>query len=33
VTNVEIDALFEGVDFASPITRAKFEEINECMEI
>ncbi|CAK8541351.1 unnamed protein product [Lathyrus sativus] len=38
VTNVEVDALFQGVDFSSSITRAKFEEINidlfdECMEI
>ena len=38
VTNVEVDALFKGVDFSSSITRAKFEEINmdlfdECMEI
>ena len=38
VTNVEVDALFEGFDFSSSITRAKFEEINmdffyECMKI
>ncbi|PNX75202.1 heat shock protein 70 kDa [Trifolium pratense] len=38
VTNVEVDSLFQGVDFSSPITRAKFEEINmdlfdECMSI
>jgi L1 cell adhesion molecule like protein len=38
VTNVEVDALFQGFDFSSSITRAKFEEINmelfdECMEI
>ncbi|RHN45618.1 putative Heat shock protein 70 family [Medicago truncatula] len=38
VTNVEVDALFKGVNFSSSITRAKFEEINmdlfyECMEI
>ncbi|XP_058752054.1 heat shock cognate 70 kDa protein-like [Vicia villosa] len=38
MTNVEVDALFQGVDFSSSITRAKFEEINmdlfdECMEI
>ncbi|XP_058736811.1 heat shock cognate 70 kDa protein-like [Vicia villosa] len=37
VTNVEVDALFQGVDFSSSITRAKFDEINmdlfeECME-
>ncbi|KAL2329572.1 hypothetical protein Fmac_017153 [Flemingia macrophylla] len=34
---VEIDALFEGIDFYSSMTRARFEEINlelfeECME-
>jgi len=38
VTNVEVDALFEGFDFSSSITRAKFEEMNmdffdECMKI
>ncbi|CAJ2669942.1 unnamed protein product [Trifolium pratense] len=38
VTNVEVDSLFQGVDFSSSITRAKFEEINmdlfdECMSI
>ncbi|XP_058736810.1 heat shock cognate 70 kDa protein-like [Vicia villosa] len=38
VTNVEVDALFQGVDFSSSITRAKFDEINMdlfdgCMEI
>ncbi|KAI9339233.1 heat shock 70 kDa protein 2 [Pilaira anomala] len=27
-TTVEVDSLFEGVDFQSNITRAKFEEIN-----
>ncbi|CEI87546.1 Putative Heat shock protein Hsp70 [Rhizopus microsporus] len=27
-TTVEVDSLFEGVDFQSTITRAKFEEIN-----
>ncbi|TKY64858.1 Mediator of RNA polymerase II transcription subunit 37c [Spatholobus suberectus] len=36
-TIIEVDALFQGIDFCSPITRAKFEEINmelfeECME-
>ncbi|XP_045798644.1 heat shock cognate 70 kDa protein-like [Trifolium pratense] len=36
-TTIEVDALFEGIDFSSSITRAKFEEINmdlfnECME-
>ncbi|XP_027353427.1 probable mediator of RNA polymerase II transcription subunit 37c [Abrus precatorius] len=36
--NIEIDALFQGIDFCSSITRARFEEINmelfeECMEI
>ncbi|XP_058752055.1 heat shock cognate 70 kDa protein-like [Vicia villosa] len=38
VTNIEVDALFQGVDFSSSITRAKFDEINMelfdmCMEI
>ncbi|CAL5203568.1 unnamed protein product [Lathyrus oleraceus] len=38
VTTVEVDSLFQGVDFFPSITRAKFEEINmdifkECMEI
>jgi L1 cell adhesion molecule like protein len=38
VTNVEVDSLFQGIDFSSSITRAKFEEINmdlfnECMKI
>ncbi|KAI5431350.1 70-kilodalton heat shock protein, variant 2, partial [Lathyrus oleraceus] len=38
VTTVEVDSLFQGIDFFSSITRAKFEEINmdifnECMEI
>ncbi|KFK33437.1 hypothetical protein AALP_AA5G013700 [Arabis alpina] len=27
-TTIEIDSLFEGVDFYSPITRARFEELN-----
>lgn len=27
-TTIEVDALFEGIDFFSSITRAKFEEIN-----
>ncbi|KAG7649840.1 putative Heat shock protein 70 family [Arabidopsis thaliana] len=36
-TTVEVDSLFEGIDFYSPITRAKFEEMNmdlfrKCME-
>ncbi|RDX58016.1 putative mediator of RNA polymerase II transcription subunit 37c, partial [Mucuna pruriens] len=36
-TDIELDALFEGIDFCSSITRAKFEEINidlfeECMK-
>ncbi|TKY64852.1 Mediator of RNA polymerase II transcription subunit 37c [Spatholobus suberectus] len=36
-TDIEVDALFQGIDFCSSITRAKFEEINmelfeECME-
>ena len=36
-TSVEIDSLFEGVDFYSSITRARFEELNadlfrKCME-
>ncbi|XP_026379118.1 probable mediator of RNA polymerase II transcription subunit 37e [Papaver somniferum] len=36
-TNIEVDALYEGVDFHAPITRAKFEELNmalfrKCME-
>jgi L1 cell adhesion molecule like protein len=35
-TTVEVDSLFNGIDFSSSITRAKFEEINmdlfdECM--
>jgi len=34
---IEVDALFQGIDFCSSITRARFEEINmdlfkECME-
>ncbi|KAL2330293.1 hypothetical protein Fmac_017874 [Flemingia macrophylla] len=37
-TCVEFDALFQGIDFCSSITRAKFEEINielfvECIKI
>ncbi|RDX81411.1 putative mediator of RNA polymerase II transcription subunit 37c, partial [Mucuna pruriens] len=37
ITDIEVDALFQGIDFCSSITRAKFEEINmdlfeECME-
>jgi L1 cell adhesion molecule like protein len=31
VANIEIDSLFEGVDFASSITRAKFENICESL--
>ncbi|XP_056843649.1 heat shock 70 kDa protein 1-like [Raphanus sativus] len=36
-TTIEIDSLFEGIDFYSGITRAKFEELNmdlfrQCME-
>ncbi|XP_004309751.1 PREDICTED: heat shock cognate 70 kDa protein-like [Fragaria vesca subsp. vesca] len=36
-TTIEIDSLFEGIDFHSKITRAKFEELNidlfrECMK-
>jgi L1 cell adhesion molecule like protein len=36
-TTIEIDSLFEGIDFYSPITRARFEELNmdlfrKCME-
>jgi len=27
-TSIEIDSLFEGIDFATTITRAKFEELN-----
>lgn len=35
---IEVDSLFEGIDFYSSITRAKFEELNldlfkKCMEI
>ncbi|CAL5191512.1 unnamed protein product [Lathyrus oleraceus] len=38
VTTIEVDYLFQGFDFSSSITRAKFEEISadlfkECMEI
>ncbi|KAK9927449.1 hypothetical protein M0R45_024632 [Rubus argutus] len=36
-TNIEIDSLFEGIDFYSTITKAKFEELNldlfkKCMD-
>ncbi|XP_027907651.1 probable mediator of RNA polymerase II transcription subunit 37c [Vigna unguiculata] len=36
-TDIEVDCLFQGIDFRSSISRAKFEEINmdifeECME-
>jgi Hsp70 protein len=36
-TSIEIDSLFEGIDFYSSITRARFEELNmdlfrKCME-
>lgn len=36
-TSIEIDSLYEGVDFYSSITRARFEELNmdlfrRCME-
>ncbi|XP_058199585.1 heat shock cognate 70 kDa protein 2-like [Rhododendron vialii] len=36
-TTIEIDALYEGIDFSSTITRARFEELNidlfrKCME-
>ena len=36
-TSIEIDSLYEGVDFYSSITRARFEELNmdlfrKCME-
>ena len=31
VANIEIDSLFEGVDFASTITRAKFENLCESL--
>jgi molecular chaperone DnaK (HSP70) len=27
-TAIEIDSLFEGVDFFAPLTRARFEELN-----
>ncbi|GAU21847.1 hypothetical protein TSUD_176930 [Trifolium subterraneum] len=38
VTTVDVDSLFNGIDFSSSISRAKFEEINldlfnECMRI
>ncbi|CAH8356441.1 unnamed protein product [Eruca vesicaria subsp. sativa] len=37
-TNIEINSLHEGIDFYSPITRARFEELNmdlfrNCMEL
>merc|ERR1711959_703147 len=37
-TSIEIDSLFEGIDFYSNITRARFEEMNsdlfrKCMEL
>ena len=37
IATIEVDSLFQGIDFFSSITRAKFEEINmdifkECME-
>ena len=36
-TSIEIDSLYEGIDFYSTITRARFEELNidlfrKCME-
>lgn len=31
VANIEIDSLFEGIDFASSMTRAKFENICEAL--
>lgn len=36
-TSIEIDSLYEGIDFYSSITRARFEELNmdlfrKCME-
>ena len=36
-TSIEIDSLFEGIDFYTTITRARFEELNmdlfrRCME-
>lgn len=30
-TSIELDSLFEGVDFATSITRARFEEL--CMDL
>ena len=30
-TTIELDSLFEGVDFATSITRARFEEL--CMDL
>jgi L1 cell adhesion molecule like protein len=38
VTTIEVDSLFQGIDFSSSINRAKFEEMNmdlfnECMNI
>ena len=37
-TYLEVDALFEGIDFSATLTRAKFEELNnhllqECAEV
>ena len=37
-TDIEVDSLYEGIDFSSTITRAKFEELNmdlfkKCMDI
>jgi Hsp70 protein len=36
-SSIEIDSLFEGIDFYSSVTRARFEELNmdlfrKCME-
>ena len=36
-TSIELDSLFEGIDFATSITRARFEELNmdlfrKCMD-
>ncbi|CAI9105593.1 OLC1v1004545C1 [Oldenlandia corymbosa var. corymbosa] len=28
LTRIEIDSVYEGIDFSAPITRAKFEELN-----
>ena len=30
-TSIELDSLFEGVDFASSLTRSRFEEL--CMDL